>query len=101
MVYQSRSCPHGKFGYMSIEGVNGPLGEDTQALGTEAEFKAMDAPYVAGASLWCYAKHAWPAGCFDFDISPWGYVSRDRKTRMKAFSVVRNMFGQRAGILNR
>jgi beta-glucuronidase len=85
-----------EFGYMSIEGVNGPLGEDTQALATEAEFKAMEAPYVCGATLWCYAKHPWPGGCFEFDMSPFGYVSRDRRTKTKAFSVVRNMFKQRA-----
>jgi hypothetical protein len=84
---------------MSIEGVQGPLGEDTQALGTEAEFKAMDAPYLSGAALWCYAKHAWPGGCFEFDISPYGYVSRDRKTKMQAFSDVSRMFKQRAAIL--
>jgi beta-glucuronidase len=84
---------------MSIEGVNGPLGEDAQALGTEAEFKGMDAPYVCGCTLWCYAKHLWPGGCFEFDISPCGYVSRDRKTKLKAFSVVSKMFKQRAKLL--
>jgi hypothetical protein len=94
--YPGKPIVISEFGYMSIEGINGPLGEDTQALGTEAEFKGMDAPYVSGATLWCYAKHAWPGGCFDFDISPWGYVSRDRKIKMKAFSVVSNMFRQRA-----
>jgi beta-glucuronidase len=88
-----------EFGYESIQGVNGPLGEDTQALATEAGFKGMDAPYVCGAALWCYAKHLWPEGCFGFDLSPWGYVSRDRKTKMKAFSVVSKMFKQRAELL--
>jgi beta-glucuronidase len=88
-----------EFGYMSIEGMTGPIGEGTQALGTEAEFKGMDAPYVSGATLWCSAKHAWPPGCFAFEISPFGYVSRDRKTKMKAFSVVSNMFKQRAELL--
>ena len=85
-----------EFGYFSIEGVNGAVGEDTQALATEADFKGMDAPFVCGAALWCYAKHPWPGGCFGFDISPFGYVSRDRRTKMKAFSVVRAMFKQRA-----
>jgi beta-glucuronidase len=88
-----------EFGYRSIEGVNGPLGEDTQALATEAEFKGMEAQYVCGATLWCYAKHPWPGGCFGFELSPWGYVSRDRKTKMKAFSVVSKMFKQRAELL--
>jgi hypothetical protein len=90
-----------EFGYMSIEGVNGSIGEDTQALVTEAEFKAMDAPYLCGATLWCYAKHPWPGGCFEFDMSPFGYVSRDRKTKMKAFSVVSKMFKQRAELLRK
>jgi beta-glucuronidase len=87
-----------EFGYTSIEGMEvGPLGEETQALATEAEFKGMDAPYVCGATLWVFAKHLWPAGCWGFDVSPWGYVSRDRRTKMKAFSTVRSMFKRRAG----
>jgi beta-glucuronidase len=85
-----------EFGYMSIEGVNGSVGEDTQALATEAEFKGIDAPYACGATLWVYAKHPWPGGCFEFLISPFGYVSRNRKAKMKAFSVVSKMFRQRA-----
>ncbi len=56
---------------------------------------------MSGATLWCYAKHAWPGGCFDFDTSPWGYVSRDRKKKMKAFSVVRNMFRERAELIRK
>ena len=89
-----------EFGYVSFQGVNGPLGEDTQALATEAEFKGMDAPYVCGAALWVFAKHAWSTGAF-VDIAPYGYVSRDRRTKMKAFSVVRNMFKQRAELLTK
>jgi len=88
-----------EFGYPCVEGVDGPFGEDTQALAAEADFKGMKAPYVCGATLWCYAKHAWPGGCFGFDISPHGYVSRDRKTKMKAFSVVSKMFKERAKLL--
>jgi beta-glucuronidase len=87
-----------EFGYMSFQGVNGPLGEDMQALVTEAEFKGMDAPYVCGAALWCFAKHAWSSGAF-VETAPWGYVSRDRRTKMKAFSTVKNMFKQRAALL--
>jgi hypothetical protein len=85
-----------EFGYMSLEGVNGSVGEDTQALATTAEFEGMDAPYVCGATLWVYAKHPWPGGCFEFDISPFGYVSRDRMTKMKGFSAASKMFKQRA-----
>jgi hypothetical protein len=65
-----------------------------QALVTEAEFKGMDAPYVCGAALWCFAHHPSSRG-----LSPWGYVSRDRRTKMKAFSTVKNMFKQRAALL--
>lgn len=90
-----------EFGYMAVEGVNGSVGEDTQALATEAEFKGMQAPYLCGATLWCYAKHPWPGGCFEFDMSPFGYVSRDRKTKMKAFSVVSKMFKERAELLRK
>ncbi len=91
-----------EFGYACIEGLNGSFGEDAQALAAEADFKGMTAPYVCGATLWCYAKHPWPPGGFDkstFDISPYGYVSRDRKTRLKAFSVVTKMFRRRREIL--
>jgi beta-galactosidase/beta-glucuronidase len=90
-----------EFGYPCISGVNGPFGKDMQALAAEADFRGMTAPYVCGATLWCYAKHAWPGGCFGFDISPHGYVSRDRKTKMKAFSVVSKMFKQRAELLRK
>jgi hypothetical protein len=34
-----------------------------------------------------------------FDIGPYGYVSRDRKTRLKAFSVVTKMFQRRRELL--
>ena len=94
-----------EFGQASIQGVNGPFGEDTQALAAEAEFKAMTAPYVFGSTLWCYAKHPWPPGLgfgdILFDESPWGFVSRDRKTKMKGFAVVSRMFKQRAELLKR
>jgi beta-glucuronidase len=99
--YPGKSVLITEFGYMSVEGVNGPLGEDTQALGTAAEFKGMDAPYVCGATVWCYAKHLWPGGCFWFDISPAGCVSRDRRTKLKVYSAAKNMFNARAELLRK
>ncbi len=92
----------GQFGYQSIQNLTGPWGEDAQVLGTEAELKAiMETPYVSGVSLWIYAKHLWPEGCAGFDESPYGYVSRDRRTKMKAFSVVRNTFREKAESLRK
>ncbi len=93
-----------EFDYPSLQGVQGPIGEDTQALATKAEFEAMTGPGVCGAALWCFAKHAWPPASLDFqrmtfDVSPYGYVSRDRRTKMKAFSTVTEMFRQRAELL--
>jgi len=51
-------------------------------------------------TLWCYAKHAWPSGGyrpFCFEISPYGYVSRDRKRRMAALEVVERLFPRITG----
>ena len=95
-----------EFGYPSIQGVNGPLGEDTQVLATIADFEGMTEPYVCGATLWCFAKHLWAPASLDFqkttfDVGPYGYVSRDRKTNMKGFSIVSRMFKQRAELLRR
>ena len=104
--YPSKPIVITEFGYPSIQGVNGPLGEDTQVLATKVEFEAMMEPYVCGATLWCFAKHLFEPATLDFqnttyDVGPYGYVSRDRRTKMKAFSSVSQMFRQRAALLRR
>ncbi|MGD2175034.1 MAG: GNAT family N-acetyltransferase [Candidatus Brocadiaceae bacterium] len=84
-----------EFGHPSIEGAHGgAVGEDTQARVIEAEAAGMEAPYVCGWTVWCYADHAWPPGR-DFlagvTVSPFGVVTRDRR-RLEAFDVVRRLF---------
>jgi len=89
-----------EFGYPSLEGViGGGLGEDVQAAAIEAEIKGMDAPYVCGATIWCYADHAWPAGNFNskLAISPYGIVSRWRR-RHKAWQTVADLFHRKRGL---
>ena len=69
----------------------------------EAEFKGLSGPYVAGGALWLYARHPWATAAFYADgnlISPYGSVSRDRKTRFPALSVVERLFKERAVLTN-
>jgi beta-galactosidase/beta-glucuronidase len=87
----------GEFGFPG--GDSGPQGAEIQAVATEAEFKGLTAPYVSGAALWCYARHPWPTAARYGDnqlMSPYGYVSRDRKSRFPALKVVERMYKQRA-----
>jgi hypothetical protein len=87
----------GEFGYPG--GESGPRGAEIQAAATEAEFAGLTAPWVAGAALWCWARHPWATGAYyagGQTISPYGYVSRDRKTRFPAMAVVKRMFERRA-----
>jgi beta-glucuronidase len=92
----------GEFGY--LDGESGPESARLQTIATEAEIKGLNAAYVAGCALWVYARHPWAnqasyAGGKSI-ISPYGYVSHDRKTRFPALSVVERLFKQRAGITN-
>jgi len=84
----------GEFGY--------PIwhGEAIQAAVVEAEFAGLDAPYVAGASLWHFAQHPWPAdACYAGGqrISPYGYMSSDRHTHYQALMTIARLFQTRAG----
>ncbi|MCX6926608.1 MAG: hypothetical protein NT154_25880, partial [Verrucomicrobia bacterium] len=76
----------------------GAEGAEIQAIVTEAEFKGLSAPYVAGCAFWAYARHPWPWA--NTPLSTYGYVSRDRKTRFPALSVVERLFKERAGLTN-
>ncbi len=74
-----------EFGYPCLEGVTGAgLGEDMQARALEAEFEGMQAPWVCGATVWCYADHPWPgggAGFWGLVTSPYGVVTRERRRK--------------------
>ena len=87
----------GEFGYP--DGYGGPESARLQTIATEAEFKGLNAAYVAGCALWVYARHPWAnqasyAGGKSI-ISPYGYVSHDRKTRFPALSVVERLYKER------
>lgn len=91
-----------EFGYAGFEGVWGNgFGEDVQARAIAAEFAGMQAPYVCGATIWCWADHAWPGNVFSYchglATSPYGVVSRERR-RLAAYQVVQQMFCQRQGL---
>ena len=93
----------GEYGFP--DGDKGEEGAKKQAVATEAEFKGLTAPYIAGGGIWCYARHPWPWN----NISNYGYVSRDRMSSFPALSVVERLYkertkqvltsGQNAGIL--
>ena len=80
----------GEFGFP--DGDSGEKGARKQAVATEAEFKGLTAPYIAGCGLWCYARHPWPWN----NVSNYGYVSRDRMSMFPAFSVVERLYREHA-----
>lgn len=91
-----------EFGYASFEGVYGSgFGEDTQSLAIEREFAGMDAPYICGATIWCWADHPWPPAtfpfCYHLGLSPYGVVTRERR-KLKAYWTVRRLFREKRGI---
>lgn len=89
-----------EFGYCSFPGTYGhSFGEDEHARVLEHEFKALRAPLVCGAAIWCWADHAWPAGRFlgGLGISPFGVLGRDRR-KLKPFWTARLMFRAAQGV---
>lgn len=98
-LYPDKPILVSEFGFVSLEGVfDSPVGEDLQARAIEAEFAGMTAPYICGATVWCYADHAWPPGSFGgrFVISPYGVLTRQRR-KLQAFHTVKRLFTQRQG----
>jgi hypothetical protein len=79
----------GEYGFP--DGDRGEAGARKQAVATEAEFRGLTAPYIAGGGIWCYARHPWPWNNF----SNYGYVSRDRMSFFPAFSVVERLYKDR------
>ncbi|MBN1873836.1 MAG: GNAT family N-acetyltransferase [Anaerolineae bacterium] len=91
-----------EFGYTSFQGVmGGAFGEDTHAEVLEREFAGMDAPYVCGATVWCWADHPWPPATFAFcnhlGISPYGVLTRDRRYR-RPYWTMHRLFHEKLGI---
>jgi len=84
-----------EFGHPSLTGTrDGVMSEEAQSAALKAEFAGMQAAYVCGATIWCYADHPWPGG-FDFmrfiTTAPYGVVAQDRK-RLHACDTVERMF---------
>lgn len=91
--YLEKPIVIGEFGYPTWHG------EAVQMTATIAEFAGLDAPYVAGAALWLFAQHPWAAdACYAGGqrLSPYGYMSRDRRIRYQAFEAIARMFRERA-----
>ncbi len=83
-----------EFGYPMI------AGEGAQVTALEADWAGLDAPWVAGGVLWHFAHHPWPENAYYAEsqrLSPFGYMTRDRKKRYKALEVVEILFKERAG----
>ena len=102
-IYPQKPILVTEFGYASFEGVYGNgFGEDTQAQAIEKEFAGMDAPYVCGATIWCWADHPWPPSIFSFSyylgISPYGVVTRERR-KLMAYRTVRRIFREKQGFV--
>jgi beta-glucuronidase len=91
-----------EFGYTSFQHVaNNAFGEEVHADALAHEFAGMDAPYVCGATVWCWADHPWPPATFAFcrylGVSPYGVLTRDRHRR-KPFWTIRKLFREKQGI---
>ena len=89
-----------EFGYPCLAGVFGSsLGEDLQAEVLHGEYAGMQAPYVCGATIWCWADHPWPEEDFINRLvtSPFGVVTRTRRPKA-GLAVARTLFGTGPGI---
>lgn len=97
-AYPDKPILIAEFGYRSMEGMFDNLaGEEVHARVLESQFAGMGAPYVCGATIWCYADHAWPmglrkAGIRTTTIAPYGVVTRARKPKALAYAAVKRMF---------
>ena len=89
--YPNKPIVVGEYGFP--EGDSGEAGARKQSVATEAEFKGLTAPYVAGGGIWCYARHPWPWN----NTSSYGYVSRDRMSYFPALSLIERLFTERYG----
>lgn len=88
--FPDRPIVIGEYGFPG--GDAGQDGARKQAVATEAEFKGLTAPYVAGGAFWCFARHPWPW----YNVSTYGYVSRNRMQRFPAFAVVERLYTEHA-----
>lgn len=100
-VYPDKPILITEFGYRSLAGVlDNMAGEDVHARVLEANFAGMDAAHVCGATIWCYADHAWPmstriGATLAMTISPYGIVNRQRQPKTLAWAAAKRMFTTR------
>ena len=88
-----------EFGAMARPGT---AEEDLYARKIEADFQAqmaVDAPYLCGSIIWCWADHPWPPGRFGggSDTSFYGVLDRERHPK-KAFDTARQLFRAKQGL---
>ncbi len=91
-----------EFGYTSFQHVtDNAFSEEAHADALTHEFAGMDAPYVCGATVWCWADHPWPPATFAFcrylGVSPYGVLTRDRRRR-KPLWAIRRLFREKQGL---
>jgi beta-glucuronidase len=94
-----------EFGYTSfLDVVDNAFSGELHARVLEAEFAGMHEPYICGATIWCWADHAWPPATFDFcgylAISPYGVLTRDRR-RKPPYWTARRLFREKRGLPER
>jgi len=68
-----------------------------QSVSIEEDFRALQAPFVCGALIWCYANHGWPPGGFlgdGYDVSTYGVYYRNR-TPGRAVPLVARLFREK------
>ncbi|MGC9521813.1 MAG: GNAT family N-acetyltransferase [Anaerolineae bacterium] len=102
LIYPEKPILVTEFGATSFYDVtDGIFGGEHHAEVIERAFAGMDAPYVAGATLWCWADHAWPPATFAFcnylAVSPYGVLTRDRR-RKAPYWTARRLFQERQGV---
>lgn len=73
-----------EYGHPAVLGVTeGHMSEQRQARVIRNDASAMDAPYVAGITIWCWADHTWHESLTSpMTISYYGVVTRDRKAKL-------------------
>ena len=97
-LYPDKPIVITEFGSCSLEGTRaGAYGEETAAAIIEVESAGMDAPYVRGAIVWCWADHAWPPllGFQSLAVSPFGVLTRERKPKAP-FHTCRRLFKEKS-----
>lgn len=83
-----------EFGFSSLAGTDdNDFDEETHARVLAMEFAGFDAPYICGATIWCWADHAWDVRRFHggLIVSPFGVLTRDRRP-LKPLATARALF---------